>query len=363
MCTSAYGRLISVMLMVMSIFVLALPIAVIGQILTEEMEKYVERKAQKETRVAQQIGVDKSSDLLKKYSSTIERRKSQFNFDLPNELKVATAKIDKRKAMMVKMASANDVLMRKPPPLLEERSVSMSGPASTAAAGKNGERSSASKLFTSWGDEEDEGEDEDEQMQDSKYDDNDKEEDDDDGVEGLCVVVGVKGRERAQGAFVLGASPTSPVALNGGSPRKYNKVRSKAEVKWDDMASERDGGQVEIIPLPPTDTPPPLPAASPSGQLHRKSPMLRPATAKKIGSESSILKSTKMTSSIGSSSSASSRGVLTRSPSTRIRDIDRELRLLESSYMRQMQQCSDLHNQIVALMKEKNVCIEKEALL
>ena len=372
-CTSAYGRLISVMLMILSIFVLALPIAVIGQILTEEMENYVERKAQKETRVAEQIGVDKSSDLLKKYSSAIERRKSQFKFDLPNELKLAT---ERRKNMMVKMHSANDVLQsttsssdasKSTTPILKRRSVSFNnekGPTNV------NDRSSTSKLFNSWSEaDEDEDDDEDEG---SDRDDSDSEgppklirRDSDDGVGevGESRIVEQKENEDSQeSGFVLG-SPirTSPSP----SPRSTkHKVRIKAEAEWDRVENEKtkeyenkkinahisisNKGPVIEMPLSAsTRTPSPK-------NLNRKNPMLRPTTAKRMGSDPLLFKKK-------TSPSPTSRGII-RSPSARIRDIDRELRLLESNYFRQMQQCTDTHNQIVALMKEKNDSLN-EALL
>mmetsp|Transcript_6180 Transcript_6180/g.10110 ORF Transcript_6180/g.10110 Transcript_6180/m.10110 type:complete len:141 (+) Transcript_6180:1379-1801(+) len=116
-----------------------------------------------------------------------------------------------------------------------------------------------------------------------------------------------------------------------------------------------DATELEVeLTLPPS----PEKTASPVVDHHnrnRKNPMLRPATAKKMGSESSLFKKK-------ASPLPVSRGVLARSPSSRIRDIDRELRLLESNYIRQMQQCTDIHNQIVALMKEKNNSLN-EALL
>jgi hypothetical protein len=83
--------------------------------------------------------------------------------------------------------------------------------------------------------------------------------------------------------------------------------------------------------------------------------MLRPTSAKRLGSEASLFKKK-------TSPGAVTRGLAGRSPSSRIRDIDRELRVLESSYLRQMQQCTDLHSQIVALLKEKNESLN-EALL
>ena len=60
--------------------------------------------------------------------------------------------------------------------------------------------------------------------------------------------------------------------------------------------------------------------------------------------------------------SGGGRGALVRSPSARIRDIDRELVILENNYLKQMQQCTQLHSQIVNLMKEKNANLN-EALL
>lgn len=352
MCTSAYGRLISVMLMILSIFVLALPIAVIGQILTEEMENYVERKAQKETRVAKQIGVDESNkDLLKKYSTTIERRKSQFNFDLSTELKAAA---DKRQAMMTKMKSANDLLHRgvsfeelKTPPILK-RAVTLSLPETIeedSGFKPPHKKTSTSKLFSSWGS----GDEDDSGSADTPSEDppNDNEEVSPQGVvrehdlhsNGVGITI-------KQEEIVLGESPTC--TRPSSSPDTFSpkrKVQSKAEAKWNESKTEK----MENDNVSPSS---PGAMSSPSTKSNRKNPMLRPTTAKRMLSESSLVYQKK----------SQGRGTLARSHSSKIRDIDQELRILERNYMKQMQQCTELHNQIVSLMKEKNDSLH-EALL
>lgn len=327
MCTSAYGRLISVMLMILSIFVLALPIAVIGQILTEEMENYVERKATKETRVAKQIGVDESSDLLKKYSTTIERRKSQFNFDLPSELK------EKREMMMVKIKSANDVLQRtavsldesSPQPVLK-RATTFSTP--ETIDGHSPTKTSASKLFSSWNEDDDD-------------DDDDDDEDEDKGGEHNGMVT------QHQVGFVLGgasSSPTQHSPPSDSSPKQ--KVTSKAEMKWDEKKREKGKRDQSPRTMSPTVNLSVITATS-----NRKNPMLRSASAKKMGSNSSL-----------SQKKAHEKRALSRSHSSKIRDIDQELVILERNYTKQMLQCTELHHQIVSLMKEKNESLN-EALL
>jgi hypothetical protein len=238
-CTSSYGRLISVMLMILSIFVLALPIAVIGQILTEEMENYVERKAQKETRVAKQIGIDESSDLLKKYSSTIERRKSQFNFDLPGELQKAT---EKRQSMMVKMKSANDILHRavsfdeaKPSSILK-RHGSFSAP-------NTSDKSSASKLFNSWSEVDEDDDNDSNDPLDKKNGDEatgDDDEDDDDEDDADSVVV------KPHVEFLLGSSSPPPLPSTSTlSPKR--RVQSKAEAKWNETKINK--GKINQLPI------------------------------------------------------------------------------------------------------------------
>ena len=305
------------MLMILSIFVLALPIAVIGQILTEEMENYMERKAQKETRVAKEIGVDKSSDLLKKYSSTIERRKSQFVFDLPSELK---AEADRRTAMMVKMNSANASLQQsalrekeKPNPILKKSTSFPNSKEMTSSL----EKSSTSKLFNSvsWNN--------DKNSDDTPDSDIDDENDQKNGTVA-----------KHQVEFVLGSSS---------SPPKTSK--SKAEVKWDDSLKdvpEASPSSSKTVALSTMTRPSPQ---------NRKNPMLRPATAKKMMSDTNIYRM-----------NSPGRSPRHSSSPARIREIDIEIRTLEVAYLKQMQQCTELHNKIVSLMKEKNAALH-EAML
>lgn len=361
-CTSAYGRLISVMLMILSIFVLALPIAVIGQILTEEMENYVERKAQKETRVAKQIGVDESSDLLKKYSSTIERRKSQFNFELPNEIKMAN---EKRELMLVKMKSANDVLKKsavsfdesKPSPILK-RATTFSTPdqkSDEQPEANINRSSSASKLFSSWGtvDEdnsidsstgtplEDPPQSDDHELNHDTEHDHDDDDNDNDGA---------LTKSKSQVGFVLGSSssPTHHSPPTESSSKR--KEKSKAETQWNDKKKNQKKKMDQSLTTSSNSTSP-----SVVSNPNRKNPMLRPTTAKKMVS---VLDSTRSL----SPKKSQGRGTLARSHSSKIRDIDQELRILERNYLKQMLQCTELHNQIVFLMKEKNESLH-EALL
>mmetsp|Transcript_7304 Transcript_7304/g.10862 ORF Transcript_7304/g.10862 Transcript_7304/m.10862 type:complete len:376 (+) Transcript_7304:897-2024(+) len=71
-CTSTWGRLISCVLMILSIFILALPIAIIGQILTEEVDKYMAVKANRESNIAKQLDIRASNVLIEKYSKRRE---------------------------------------------------------------------------------------------------------------------------------------------------------------------------------------------------------------------------------------------------------------------------------------------------
>lgn len=54
-CTSGLGRALSNILMCSAIFILALPIAVLGNILSEEVDKYAKRKSDRETAIMKQL--------------------------------------------------------------------------------------------------------------------------------------------------------------------------------------------------------------------------------------------------------------------------------------------------------------------
>lgn len=326
-CTSAWGRLISCMLMILSIFVLALPIAVIGQILTEEMDNYVERKAQKETRVAQQIGVDKTgTHLLQKYNTTIERRKSQFSFDLPHELKQETDRraVARRQTQLMKIKSANDVLHSR----------------------GNGDYEYTSKL----------GSRDDDQSSDQS------ERDDDDNGEGAHLGGKMNSSSSALKLFdefprddsfsspeneADLSSPVSPTRSTSPTAQKKTKKKKKRpEVRWDE-AEEKINVDSSLRTAPSIVSNP-----------NRRNPMLRSPVGPRTKSEPFVMKEP----SNENGGQAPARRVLSRSSSSTIRDIDRELKALETAYLKKMQQCTELHNQIVELLKVKNESLN-EALL